>query len=1485
MAKETVYNNTLVSGAADETLTYTRYVKDESSGKSTKELLDEKVNKTDQLGTTQIADKAVTTEKLENESVTTDKLDAASVTTDKVADANITTSKLADSSVETEKINNKAVTTDKLNDGAVDNSKLSPNAVTSEKIKNESVITEKLNDRAVTTEKVEEKAITNTKIGDSAVDGRTISEASVEKKHLANDSVATEKLQDSAITSDKIHTDAVTEEKIKDSSVSNSKLADNSVGTSKIKDGNITNEKVANNTLTQDKLDPELRKAIQAATGLPENLVEVIQDVDKEVKTLHSKDTDLQSQITDKQQQITAHDKDIELLQTRSTQMEKTINNIAATGGASVANTVAYTNTTSGLESVNAQGAIDELAAKNKLQDATISAKANAEDVSSQMQTEQKRVNTELAKKFDKESIFQESGDAEDKVMSQKAVSAKLNDLSKNKADRQIINITDPLDSKKYIDVTFTIRKGRRYKFTNHNSEYSNAVYLFTENKVDSNYFIARLPANESIILTAIHDSNMVRLYSTNITIEDVADKYIDSLYVDSAFNLASDWKYQVFCYQDVFKSALLQLEVESEYLYKDIFVSGFNVVQSPKYIIFSTMENDVKQEFGRCIFYTGIPSNGIVWLPIYDSSGTNDIGRVLVNTEKLLELSKVEECFYLDGSSNVNCTFANSGVKKNRVNLFYDKEIVKELQEKSLYVNGAISNISHSIVKNNYRYFLSALIRLETFTNIAEKLCVTAFDWYSKNVSIRIKKVNSDGSFGDDVFYFNSTISEIQEEVVSSSYKWLYSNGNRLLVDLYYLYKITKIENCRYTHGVSGVVCTYENSGIKPDRIGLYIITKDSDEQFEKDKNESLFINSAFDTIGNQTIYKNRQLFFQAIKQVRLVNFSDDFNYMIPNFNFDKDAKNKYLYIRKIDKNGNNLGIIARFFGSVPELNDESTAVGLKWLTLHSPGKFNCLFPDSVENSKFSCGEILVDLAALYKMSQIQYCNYDTGYSGITASFENTGIKKEKITKLCSLPSMTAALQTKAEGCINIGGYNIVRNGEPSYDWKNVVGENCHVGFSKVGRSRMLTEPFFQKKYYDAKYNGGNVNVLSARNGYIWFGCNEKLLKATLDEVLSMTDSNIFDSILVDGYTIKSIIRIDWLNNEVAFIGALGIRTNDNNQQTILIKANIANKTYKVVIKFPNTYETSTGRPSSYISNWCYSNYNNIIVYNDYGNQGMCGRVWVSENYGDSFRCIFKMFANSKIEETDNDAPVNPDLPWEQATAGDDLRYGNHVHCAVYDPYYDRIWVTYGDVAREDIKDTVFSALRWSDDWRNDTPTWKGRILDSNSLFDNCAIFGNKQMSEIVVLPECVLLYTDSGEEQGVFRVNRNNKDNLLINIDRAYLTGNRFSFFEATGKYAGICFEPGESSIIDGVVYTPFFSHEKEIFRKAAFILATSDGFEFTKIWEEDNEHLLSLSWGARIFDYDKDNIIVTKCAPTEDDDNYNNAFFVLGKGRFEL
>ncbi len=194
-----------------------------------------------------IRDGNVTTEKLAEGAVSTDKLPDGAIKTEKIADENVTTSKLADGAVSTSKIADQNVTKEKIADQSVDNSKLSPEAVTYDKVKNKAIITEKLNDRAVTTEKVEEKAITNPKLGDQSVDGRVVREASLETKHFANESVTTEKVARKS----------------------------------------ITNDKIADGTLKKDKLDPELRKAIESATGLPDELVGMIQDVDENLAKLN----------------------------------------------------------------------------------------------------------------------------------------------------------------------------------------------------------------------------------------------------------------------------------------------------------------------------------------------------------------------------------------------------------------------------------------------------------------------------------------------------------------------------------------------------------------------------------------------------------------------------------------------------------------------------------------------------------------------------------------------------------------------------------------------------------------------------------------------------------------------------------------------------------------------------------------------------------------------------------------------------------------------------------------------------------------------------------------------------------------------------------------------------------------------------------------------------------------------------------------------
>lgn len=194
-----------------------------------------------------IRDGNVTTEKLAEGAVSTDKLPDGAIKTEKIADENVTTSKLADGAVSTSKIADQNVTKEKIADQSVDNSKLSPEAVTYDKVKNKAIITEKLNDRAVTTEKVEEKAITNPKLGDQSVDGRVVREASLESKHFANESVTTEKVARKS----------------------------------------ITNDKIADGTLKKEKLDPELRKAIESATGLPDELVGMIQDVDENLAKLN----------------------------------------------------------------------------------------------------------------------------------------------------------------------------------------------------------------------------------------------------------------------------------------------------------------------------------------------------------------------------------------------------------------------------------------------------------------------------------------------------------------------------------------------------------------------------------------------------------------------------------------------------------------------------------------------------------------------------------------------------------------------------------------------------------------------------------------------------------------------------------------------------------------------------------------------------------------------------------------------------------------------------------------------------------------------------------------------------------------------------------------------------------------------------------------------------------------------------------------------
>lgn len=122
---------------------------------------------------------------------------------------------------------------------------------------------------------------------------------------------------------------------------------DKSVTTEKLAEGSVTNSKLAPESVTQDKFDKELLQIFKAAAGLPENLIETIQNID--------------STLVDHQRQISSNDDDISDLQTKTKQIKDTVDGIAISGGASVGSAVTYDNTQSGLDAQNIQNAIDEL--------------------------------------------------------------------------------------------------------------------------------------------------------------------------------------------------------------------------------------------------------------------------------------------------------------------------------------------------------------------------------------------------------------------------------------------------------------------------------------------------------------------------------------------------------------------------------------------------------------------------------------------------------------------------------------------------------------------------------------------------------------------------------------------------------------------------------------------------------------------------------------------------------------------------------------------------------------------------------------------------------------------------------------------------------------------------------------------------------------------------------------------------------------------
>ena len=207
------------------------------------------------------------------------------------------------------------------------------------------------------------------------------------------------------------------------------------------------------------------------------------------------------------------------------------------------------------------------------------------------------------------------------------------------------------------------------------------------------------------------------------------------------------------------------------------------------------------------------------------------------------------------------------------------------------------------------------------------------------------------------------------------------------------------------------------------------------------------------------------------------------------------------------------------------------------------------------------------------------------------------------------------------------------------------------------------------------------------------------------------------------------------------------------------------------------------------------WSEYENMVFVSDYGPKlGQTGArdaaryVYMSRDYGKTWEIVFDLLT---------DAP------------GLEIDEGVHNHGVLYDPYWDRIWVTYGDDATGET-DIVFS-----DDLGK---TWHTvGLLYSTPSYQCVGMFA---------LPGCVLFATD-GAPNGVLRIDRAaGKHTGTYDMEVAYRHDDEPGLTilcQCIWKAA----RPGN----DAPVVFEYVSAPGEGRR---FILTTVDGHTFNKVWE---------------------------------------------------
>ena len=209
--------------------------------------------------TDDIADDAITTEKILNEEILAEDIATGAVETSEILDETILAEDIAEGSVETSEILNETILAEDIAEGSVETSEILNETILAEDIAEGSIETSEILNETILAEDIAEGSVETSEILNETILAEDIAEGSVESSEILNETILAEDIAEGSVETSEILNETILAEDIAEGSVETSEIlnetilaediATGSVTTDEILDGTIVNDDVANATI------------------------------------------------------------------------------------------------------------------------------------------------------------------------------------------------------------------------------------------------------------------------------------------------------------------------------------------------------------------------------------------------------------------------------------------------------------------------------------------------------------------------------------------------------------------------------------------------------------------------------------------------------------------------------------------------------------------------------------------------------------------------------------------------------------------------------------------------------------------------------------------------------------------------------------------------------------------------------------------------------------------------------------------------------------------------------------------------------------------------------------------------------------------------------------------------------------------------------------------------------------------------------------